>query len=253
MGTYQSFARVYDMFMDDVPYSEWCEYLTGLLKEYEVSDGLVLELGCGTGNITELLAKEGYDMIGIDSSADMLEAALEKKEGSNSDILYLQQDMREFELYGTVKAVVSICDSINYILEEEELKKVFSLVNNYLDPGGIFIFDMNTTFKYREVMADYTIAENRDNGSFIWENFYHEEERINEYALTLFIPESEEGLYRKYEETHYQRAYELETVKKLLLDAGLAFVTSYHAFSKDAPHTDSERVYIIAREVQKMQ
>ena len=118
------------------------------MKEYGISDGQVLDLGCGTGTVTELLADAGYDMIGVDNSCDMLEIAEEKKEKSGHDILYLMQDMREFELYGTVRAVVSVCDSVNYILEEEDLLEVFSLVNNYLDPGGMFIFDMNTHYKY---------------------------------------------------------------------------------------------------------
>lgn len=156
--SYTSFAQVYDMFMDNVDYSAWSKYLIQLLKEYQVEDGLVLDLGCGTGNMTELLAEEGYDMIGVDNSEDMLEIASEKRAESGLNILYLLQDMREFELYGTVKAVVSICDSINYILEEDDLREVFSLVNNYLDPKGMFIFDLNTKYKY-EQMGETTIAE----------------------------------------------------------------------------------------------
>lgn len=247
MDAYTSFAAVYDMFMDNIPYGEWCDYLTGLLKEYGVFSGLVLDLGCGTGSLTGLLAEEGYDMIGIDNSEEMLEIALEKREASGKDILYLLQDMREFELYGTVAAVVSICDSINYILSPEELATVFRLVNNYLDPGGIFIFDLNTEYKYRELLADSTIAENREEGSFIWDNFYDEEERINEYDLTLFIRQSDE-LYRKYEEVHYQRAYSLDEVKKAIQDAGMEFVACYDAFTKEAPEPASERVYVVARE-----
>ena len=181
MDAYTSFAAVYDMFMDNIPYEEWCEYLTGLLKEYGIDKGLVLDMGCGTGSLTELLSKSGYDMIGIDNSEEMLEIALDKKSVSGRDILYLLQDMREFELYGTVAAVVSICDSMNYILTYEDMVQVFRLVNNYLDPGGIFIFDLNTEYKYREILADSTIAENREEGSFIWDNYYDEEERINEY------------------------------------------------------------------------
>ena len=177
MDSYTSFAQVYDLFMDNVDYPAWCEYIKSLLKEYGISDGLVLDLGCGTGTVTELLADAGYDMIGVDNSCDMLEIAEEKKEKSGHDILYLMQDMREFELYGTVRAVVSVCDSVNYILEEEDLLEVFSLVNNYLDPGGMFIFDMNTRYKY-EQMGDCTIAENREESSFIWDNFYDPEEDI---------------------------------------------------------------------------
>ena len=158
MSSYESFARVYDLFMDNIPYEQWCEYLTELLKEYGATDGLVLELGCGTGNMTRLLADKGYDMIGVDNAPDMLEIAMEKKETEGQDILYLLQDMREFELYGTVKAAVSLCDSMNYILEEEELLQVFRLVNNYLDPGGMFIFDLNTEYKYREILGEQTIC-----------------------------------------------------------------------------------------------
>ena len=199
MEAYTSFAAVYDTFMDNIPYEEWEKYLKSLLYEYGVREGLVLELGCGTGNMTEILAQSGYDMIGVDNAEEMLEIAIEKRMKSGLDILYLQQDMREFELYGTVKAIVSVCDSVNYILEEEELEEVFRLVNNYLDPGGVFIFDFNTVYKYREILGDQTIAENREECSFIWDNDYDLETKINEYDLTLFIQE-EDDLYRRFGE-----------------------------------------------------
>ncbi len=206
MQAYTGFAQVYDIFMDNVPYDNWTEYLTGLLQEYGVKDGLVLELGCGTGKVTRRLALKGYDMIGIDLSDEMLEIAREKEYSDDSwedaepdselksrnPILYLQQDMREFELFGTVSAVVSICDSMNYITSEEDLIKVFQLVNNYLDPGGLFIFDMNTEYKYKNLLGDATIAENREECSFIWENYYDEENRMNEYNMTIFVKAEEE-------------------------------------------------------------
>ena len=227
MEAYTGFASVYDLFMDNIPYKDWCAYVTGLLKEHGISDGLLLDLGCGTGKLTRLLAAEGYDMIGVDLSEEMLEIALEHEMEDPKQILYLQQDMREFELYGTVRAIVSICDSMNYILEKEDLVQVFKLVNNYLDPSGIFIFDMNTEYKYTHLLADGTFAENREESSFIWENFYDEEERINEYDLTLFIKEGE--LFRKFEETHYQRCYSLDEVKEAAKEAGMDFVAAYDA------------------------
>lgn len=250
MEAYTGFAEVYDTFMDNIPYEEWTEYIKGLLTEYGVDNGLVLDLGCGTGSITELMAKEGYDMIGIDNSEEMLSIAMEKREKSGYNILYLCQDMREFELYGTVRAIISICDSVNYIMEEDELLEVFKLVNNYLDPGGIFIFDLNTLYKYSNIMGDTVIAENRDNCSFIWENYYYEAERINEYDLSIFIKEKD-NLYRKYEETHLQRAYELTVIQKLLERAGLEFVSAYDAFTNKPPKAESERIYIVARECSK--
>ena len=248
MDAYTSFASVYDTFMDNIPYEEWADYLIALLKEYGIEDGLVADLGCGTGNMTELLAAAGYDMIGIDNAEEMLEIAMEKREKSEKDILYLLQDMREFELYGTVKAIVSICDSINYITEEEDLLEVFRLVNNYLDPQGLFVFDFNTVYKYREILGDQTIAEDREECSFIWDNYYYEEEEINEYELSLFIKEQGTDLYRKYQETHIQKAYDIETIRRLVEEAGLEYITSYDAFTRNVPTDESERIYVIARE-----
>ncbi len=351
MQAYTGFAQVYDTFMDNVPYDGWAGYLTGLLQEYGVKDGLVLELGCGSGKITRRLASKGYDMIGIDISEEMLEIARERecvdvpiageeedgeyfitrekeygdastvsekkctgdltvsdsitgekkygeafgtegtgfriphmesiqgqdkartcKEPGNYDretadnqvgknqILYLQQDMREFELYGTVGAVVSVCDSMNYITSEEDLLKVFRLVNNYLDPRGIFIFDMNTEYKYKNLLADNTITENREKCSLIWENYYDEEEQINEYNITVFAKiktdETEDKyryhnhtqLFMRFQETHYQKAYSIERVKQLIENAGMEFIAVYDAFTRNLPEDTSERVYFIARE-----
>ena len=247
VDAYSSFAEVYDTFMDNVPYEEWAEYLAAILREYGIEDGLVLDLGCGTGSMTEKMAAKGYDMIGVDNSGEMLEIAMEKKEKSGWDILYLMQDMREFELYGTVRGVISACDSVNYITDEKELEQVFRLVNNYLDPKGIFIFDFNTEYKYREVLGNQTIAEDRDDCSFIWENYYYEDQQMNEYELTLFIKEEKE-LYRKYQELHLQRAYTLDVMKELIAWAGLEYVTAYDAYTMDPPHEKSERICVVARE-----
>ena len=252
MEAYTEFAQVYDRFMDNVPYEAWCEGISKILTEHGISEGLVLDLGCGTGTMTRLLRQKGYDMIGVDASAEMLEIA---RNHPDEGILYLQQDMREFELYGTVRAAVSVCDSVNYITEPEELKEVFRLVNNYLDPEGVFIFDFNTVYKYKEVMGDTVIAEDRGECSFIWDNYYYDEEKINEYDLTLFIREEgkEKNLYRKYQETHYQRGYTLDEMKELIQSSGLIFETAYDAFTHEAPTEKSERIYIIAREYGKLQ
>lgn len=249
MEAYTSFAEVYDQFMDNVPYREWADFLQEILQKEGISDGLVLDLGCGTGSMTEELAGRGYDMIGVDNSEDMLEIAMEKRQESGHDILYLLQDMQEFELYGTVRAVVSVCDSVNYVTEKEELEQIFRLVNNYLDPGGIFVFDFNTEYKYREVLGDRTIAENREDSSFIWDNYYYEEEHMNEYELTLFIQETDQKeLYHKYQETHFQRAYTLEEIRELLEKSGLRFVAAYEDYTKEAPGKGSERICVVARE-----
>ena len=186
MGSYENFARVYDELMDNVPYEEWAQFILNLLQDRKITEGLVLELGCGTGKMMTLLGKAGFDMIGVDNSVEMLQIAREK---TSQDFLYLLQDMREFELYGTVKAVISVCDSVNYITKKEELRKVFQLVNNYLDPEGLFIFDFNTEYKYRELIGETVIAEDREDVSFIWFNEYDEESHLNDIDLKVFVQE----------------------------------------------------------------
>lgn len=248
MDEYTAFARVYDEFMDNVPYDDWTEYIVSLLKEYDVNkDDLVLDLGCGTGKITRRLSGYGYDMIGVDSSVEMLDIAREKS--SEGKILYLNQDMREFELYGTIKAVVSICDCMNYITDFDDLVTVFKLVNNYLDPKGIFIFDLNTEFKYLTI-GETVIAEDREDKSFIWENYYDEDEKINSYELSVFI-RANDGRFDKYSEEHFQRAYTLDEIKKAIELGGMEFVTAYDAFTKHDIREDSERIYVICRECGK--
>ena len=250
MEAYSDFASVYDILMDNVPYEEWAEYLYRQFRKYQITDGLLLDLGCGTGSMTEQMAARGYDMIGVDLSEEMLEVALEKKYESGHDILYLQQDMREFELYGTVRGIYSVCDSVNYILEKEDLTRTFYWVNNYLDPEGIFVFDFNTEYKYREVIGRRTIAENRDECSFIWENDYDQEKKINTYELVLFT-QRENGLYEKAEEIHYQRGYTLEEMQEIIKKSGLEYVTAYDGFTWDSPTDTSERICVVARECGK--
>ena len=143
--------------------------------------------------------------------------------------------------------MVCVCDSVNYLLEKEEIIETFRLVNNYLYPGGIFVFDFNTVYKYEQVIGDATIAESREDCSFIWENYYHEEEHINEYELTIFVKEGEE-LFRRFFETHYQRGYTLEEMKGFVKAAGLEFVLALDADTHKKPGKTSERIYIIARE-----
>jgi SAM-dependent methyltransferase len=262
---YTDFAEVYDELMDSTPYGEWSDFIADIIEKYGVSKpvrdtkdtlesekNLVLDLGCGTGTLTELMYGRGYDMIGVDNSEAMLGIAMKKRAESGSDILYLLQDMRELELYSTVGTVISVCDSVNYILEEDELLQVFKLVNNYLYPSGIFIFDFNTDYKYREIIGDSTIAENRDDCSFIWENYYDEEQHINEYDVTVFV-EEENGLFRRFEETHLQRGYDVPNMTALVEKSGMKVLELIDADTRGAVSDTSERVYVIAAEYKKQE
>ncbi|HIY60325.1 MAG TPA: class I SAM-dependent methyltransferase [Candidatus Eisenbergiella stercorigallinarum] len=251
MEAYTDFAEVYDTFMDNVPYEKWADYIADRLGRAGIRDGLVLELGCGTGTLTQLLARRGYDMIGVDRSEEMLAVAAQKAAEEGLDILYLEQDMQSFELYGTVRAAVCVCDSLNYLLGEEQLRETFRLVNNYLDPGGVFLFDFNTVYKYEKILGDVTIAENREDCAFIWENFYDEETRINEYDLTFFVREkdgAQGGLFRRFLETHCQRGYELSEIRALLEEGGLRFEEALDADTLGEVTPESGRIYCIARE-----
>lgn len=270
MESYTGFAEVYDEFMDATPYHEWCSRLVDIIKKYGVSKplsqvekigmtqeelalsserNLILDLGCGTGTLTEMMADKGFDMMGIDMSYDMLQIAMDKKAESGHDIMYLCQDMRELELYCTIGTVICVCDSINYVLEDEEVIETFSRVNNYLYPKGLFIFDFNTNYKYAEVIGDTTIAENREECSFIWENYYDEESCVNEYDLTIFVKEKgEEDVFRRFQETHFQRGYDFAEMLHFVEEAGLEFVTAMDADTEGKVTDVTERVLIVCRE-----
>ncbi len=261
MAVYESFARVYDRFMDNVPYDEWAARLHEIFLKRGIDSGLVLDLGCGTGQMTRRFRDFGYDMIGVDGSEDMLEIALEKEhlpsdpaedqpeketEGDSCPILYLLQDMREFELYGTVRGIYSCCDCLNYLDTKEDLEKVFRLAENYLDPGGIFVFDMNTASYYEDELGQNTFADVRDECSIIWENDYDPDTMENEYDLTIFV-RNPDGLYERTQETHLEKAYSFQTVRSLAEKAGLIFDSAFDGYGSGKLNRGSSRMLLIFR------
>lgn len=240
---YNKFAEIYDKFIG-VDYPKWISYIEAIWEKYELKPELVLDLACGTGNFTVPLADKGYDMIGVDMSAEMLMCAREKAAGK--DILLLLQDMREFELYGTVDACICMVDSINYILCEDELSAFFSLVHNYLNPEGLFIFDINTVHKFKNVLGANTFSDIGDDDAIIWENYYDEDNKINEYLVNTFT-ERDDGLYERHEEIHKQRAYEVSFIKEALLGAKFVVLGVYGELGFDAPTERSEKVFFVAQ------
>ncbi|MGN0242311.1 MAG: class I SAM-dependent DNA methyltransferase [Candidatus Weimeria sp.] len=283
--SYTSFAEVYDLFMDNVPYDRWAKEIDTLLKKYlppaaektEASDSgksavnaqdkpMVLDLGCGTGQITRRLRDMGYDMTGVDSSDEMLEIAraheIERtdalpQENESVDasviqlyddsILYICQDMRELDLFGTYQGVVSVCDCMNYITDKDDFLKVLRRVNNFLHPGGVFIFDINTEYKYEKVLADNTFAENRDEGSFIWENEYDCDKKLNIYDLTLYI-RGQDGRFDRFFEQHLQRSYRKSEIVEMIEAAGLEPVEILDTDTFEEPSPTSEKITFVARE-----
>ena len=242
---YEALARVYDRLNAQIDYEAWADFVEACFDRYLPSrPELVLDLACGTGTMTRELAKRGYDMIGIDGSPEMLSEAFSKNDGEHS-ILYLNQDMREFELYGTVGAVSCCLDSINYLLSESDVKKTFSLVHNYLDPNGLFLFDVNTPYKFEKIYGDNAyILE--DEGVYCgWQNDYDEKSGICDFYLSIF--EEEDGQYYRCDEHQQEKCYSLETLKKLLLECGFEFLEVVSDFDFSTPTETTERYYIVAR------
>lgn len=263
-SAYQAFAGVYDELMADVPYDEWCARIDRDIRKYGVTRtaadreeagseeeavlaserDLVADLGCGTGVVTRKLFDMGYDVFGVDISSEMLTRAFESDE--DRGIMYLNQDICELDLYSTIGTAICICDSLNYLLSDEELQAAFDGVSNYLYPGGIFIFDCNTSFKYRESIGESTIAEAGEDVSFIWDNYYDEDENINEYDLTLFI-KRENGLYERAEETHLQRGIEMEDIESLAEKSGLEIMLISDSDTGEDVTPETERIYAVLR------
>lgn len=245
MDAYTGFAYVYDEYMDNIPYEEWGQYMIALLKENGVSgDSSVLELGCGTGTVTRMLAKEGYDCVGLDMSEDMLSIASEKTFEEGSQVIYTCQDMRDFEVPYEVDSMISIGDSMNYITSVPDLESVFACVSENLKKGGVFIFDLKTIHFFRDILSDNTYAQNRDDSAFIWDNCYEEKTRNNIYNLAVFVL-NEDGAFDRYEENHCQHGFTMEEVLSSAEAAGLTCTATYDAFSHDAPKDDSERLYFV--------
>lgn len=252
MAIYENFAEVYDTFMQDIPYEQWIDYIEKIYKKFGLKPNLIAELGCGTGNISNKLAKKGYDLIGIDNSFQMLSKAKEKANKENLNVLYLEQDMREFELYGTVDSILSICDSINYILDENDLLKVFKLVNNYLEPKGLFIFDINTLYKFKNILSTNSFCETTENSAYTLENYFDEDEMINEFYTNFFIKDKSLNLYHRFEEFHYEKAYTIEKIKQLIEKSGLKLLAVYNELTFDIPKENSERIFFVAQEITKV-
>lgn len=246
MEAYTGFAYVYDEYMDNIPYDEWTKYLLELMKENGLDTPAdITELGCGTGTVTMKLDKEGYNIVGIDLSAEMLSIAMDKMYEAGQEIIYTQQDMRDFELPYEVDGMVSIGDSMNYITTADDLREVFNCVYKGLKPGGVFIFDLKTIHFFKDVLGDNTFAENRESSAFIWDNYYDEDNRNNEYDLAVFVENEDDGTFERYEENHYQHGFTLTEVEEAVKAAGLSVRRVYDAFTHNAPHENSERLYYV--------
>lgn len=246
MKSYEALAAVYDRLNGEVDYPAIADFFERCLARYGVKPQLVLDLGCGTGSMTLELSRRGYDMIGVDASEQMLSHAMDRmyREG-RSGILFLQQDMRELELYGTVGAVISTLDCINYLTDPADLSRTFSLVHNYLDPDGLFLFDVNTPFKFRHVYGDNAYVLEDERSLCAWQNEFDENEGLCHFYLSIF-EEERDGRYRRLDEEQTERCYTQEMLREALELAGFCDISFFGDLDFGAPAERCERWYVAA-------
>lgn len=240
---YTVFAGLYDGFMADIPYAQWADGLAECLNRYGIKDGNLLELGCGTGIFARLMAEKGYSVTGIDSSADMLRQANRKFRGSRLDIKFEQHDMRALETAARYGAVISVCDSMNYLRDIFDLELVFDGVAGVLADKGIFVFDMKTESFYAK-LGDSVYTDENDAGRYVWENDYDAASRDNVYYMTFYI-KSLFGLYRKYTEEHVQHAFTEDEVRSCAQSKRFRILEVCGEGIKEPADMDAQRVYYI--------
>lgn len=246
---YLAIASVYDKLNKEIDYSGWADFFERCFEKYgREKPTLVLDLACGTGRMTCEMARRGYDMIGIDGSVDMLSEAYLK---DTAGILYLCQDMREFELYGTVGATLCCLDSLNYLVNDGELETVFSLVHNYSDPDALFLFDVNSEFKFENIYADnsYILEDENDDGGAIfcgWQNSYDKENKICNFYLSVF-EEGENGEYYRADEEQRERCYSIDEIKNALQKKGFELLDIFSDTDFASVTEQSERLYFVAK------
>ena len=242
---YGNFALGYHTVMKDTFQKDFFKFYLEIFKKHNINPELILDLGCGTGDITRLFAEKGYDLIGIDISPEMLNIA--REENGHKNILYLNQDMREFELYGTVDVIYSSLDCLNYITGKRDLKKVFSLCHNYLNPDGLFIFDINTEFKYENTLDNNTFVYDNEDAYLVWQSEYLKRSKICTFFLDMFYKNN--GTYERFYEEQEQRAYSYDDFKKIALETGFEILGIYDNLSFKKPKKTSEKVFWILRSI----
>lgn len=253
MSQYENFAYIYDELMDDAEYEKWVAHIEKLIEISGAKVKNILELACGTGNITIPLTKRNYDIAGIDISESMLDVAMNKSHELGIPLVLLQQDIVEldFDLYD-LDCVLCACDGFNYITSLEDLKKVFSKVYELLKPGGLFIFDISSFYKLSEILGNNYMYDSRENISCMWTNYFDEDTQLIDMELDFFVKVDvddveEDNLFEKFSERHVQRAHKEEELTKLLEECGFNGINVYGDFEIEKPHSNSERLFFTAK------
>lgn len=247
MSGYSVFARYYDELTANIDYVRRGEYFHEIIKKFKATkENILLDLACGTGSISEVMARLGYDVIGVDNSDEMLGMAIEKKFDSGLNIQYLCQDMRKLDMFGTVDVIICALDSINHLANLNDVRKVFEGAAFFCEMNGLFIFDVNTLYKHREILANNTFTYETDNVYCIWENTLNAE--TDEVRMNFeFFEREENGLYSRSSESFSEKAYSEEAIEKLLEESGFKVLAKYGDDTFDPPTETSQRIIYAAR------
>ncbi|WP_017728430.1 class I SAM-dependent DNA methyltransferase [Halalkalibacterium ligniniphilum] len=243
---YEGFASIYDVLMEDAPYEQWVAFVEENVQVHEISGRSLLDLGCGTGQLLLPLLEAGYDVTGVDISANMLAVAKEKLLQAGYDPLLVQRDMRELSDLGSFDVITAFCDSLNYLQTENDVERTFSQVHEQLKAGGLFMFDVHSVSKVMKGFVGQTFADDGEEISYIWRSFHGEWDASVEHELSFFV-KKEEGLYERFDELHVQRTYPIKQYIQWLKQAGFTVLNVTADFSKELPTEHSERIFFVAK------
>ncbi len=244
MVAYEAFAYIYDQLMRNYKYGKWKNYVIKIFNLYKVAPVNIVDLACGTGAMSMLLAQQGFNVIGVDSSEDMLFVAREKARKKGLQIPFVCQDMAELELLHPADAVLVMCDGFNYITDKKRLNKALQRIYSALKPGGMLVFDISSYYKLASILGNNLMADTDSKISFIWQNYFDSRESICQMELTFFVKEN--GSYRRFDEIHYQRAYHTEEIIELLEENGYTRIQCFHPFTFEPPKKRGHRVVFAA-------
>ncbi|MBP8593541.1 MAG: class I SAM-dependent methyltransferase [Ruminococcus sp.] len=247
MSGYSVFARYYDQLTANIDYKGRAEYFGQIIRRFDQTDNnILLDLACGTGSISQEMARQGFDVIGVDLSDEMLGIAIEKKFDSGLNIQYLCQDMRNIDMFGTIGITICALDSINHLSTAEDVRQVFEKVALFAEPKGLFIFDVNTLYKHRNILANNTFTYETDSVYCVWENSL--DPKTDEVKMELvFFEKEENGLWSRSSDSFSEKAYSEELIEQLLDECGLELLAKYGDDSFEPPKEDSQRIVYVAR------
>ena len=248
MGGYGSFSFFYDLLTGNISYKKRAEYFDMLIKKHGGRKNILLDLACGTGSLSEEMSRLGYDVIGVDSSEEMLNEAIEKKIESGLNIQYLCQDMTRLDMFGTIDVTLCALDSLNHLPDLAALEKTVGRVSLFCEPKGLFIFDINTPHKHRNILGNNTFVYDMEEVYCVWQNTYSEKDNRVDMCLDFF-ERREDGFYAKYEDEFSEIAFDESVIDGILIKNGFEIAAKYDYDTVSPPKSDSEKLVYVAKKI----